>query len=41
MFNTDGAEGGRVTEAGSSEATSPANTVDDGAAGADEALVSS
>lgn len=38
MFSTDGAGGGRVTEAGSSEATSPANTVDDGAAGGDEAV---
>ena len=39
MFNTDGAEGGRVTEAGSSVATSPANTVDDGAAtGGDETI---
>ena len=39
MFNTDGAGGGgRVTEAGSSEATSPANTVDDGTAGGDEAV---
>ncbi len=38
MFNLDGAEGGRVMEAGSSEATSPANTVDDGTAGGDEAV---
>ena len=38
MFKTDGADGGRVTEAGSSEATSPANTVYDGAAGGDEAV---
>ena len=43
MFNTeDGTEGGgRVMEAGSSEATSPANTVDEGttaAAGADETV---
>ena len=37
MFNTDGAAGGRVTEAGSSEATSPANTADDGTTGGDEA----
>lgn len=36
MFNTGGAGGGRVTEAGSSEATSPANTVDDGAVGGEE-----
>ena len=39
MFNTDGAGGiGRVTEAGSSEATSPANTADDGTTGGDEAV---
>ena len=38
MFSTNGAEGGRVTEAGSSEATSPANTADDGAAAGDEAV---
>ncbi len=38
MFSTDGAGGGRVTEAGSSEATSPANTADDGAAGGDEGV---
>ena len=38
MFNTNGAEGGRVTEAGSSEATSPANTADDGTAGGDDAV---
>ena len=38
MFNTNGAGGSRVTEAGSSEATSPANTVDDGATGGDEAV---
>ena len=38
MFEKDEAEGGRVTEAGSSEATSPANTVYDGAAGGDEAV---
>ena len=38
MFNTGSAEPGRVTEAGSSEATSPANTVDDGAAGGDEVM---
>lgn len=37
MFSTDSAAGGRVTEAGSSEATSPANTAD-GAAGGDEAM---
>ena len=38
MFNTDAAGGGRVTEAGSSEATSPANTADDGMNGAEEAV---
>lgn len=38
MFSTNGVEGGRVMEAGSSEATSPANTADDGAAGGDEAV---
>ena len=38
MFNTDGAAEGRVTEAGSSEATSPANTADDGYAGEDEVM---
>ena len=39
MFNTDGTGGvGRVTEAGSSEATSPANTVEDGTTGGDEAV---
>ena len=37
MFSTDGA-GGRVTDAGSSEATSPANTAEDGAAGGEEAV---
>lgn len=35
MFSTDGA-GARVTDAGSSEATSPANTAYDGATGGDE-----
>ena len=38
MFSTDGTGGGRVTEAGSSEATSPANTVDEGTTGGDEAV---
>lgn len=38
MFSTDRAGGGRVTEAGSSEATSPTNTADDGAAGGDEGV---
>lgn len=38
MFNTDGAGVGRVTEAGSSEATSPANTVYDGTNGGEEAV---
>ena len=38
MFNTNRAEGGRVTEAGSSEATSPANTADDGAIGGEDAV---
>lgn len=38
MFNTDGVGGGRVTDAASSEATSPANTADDGIAGGDEAV---
>ena len=38
MFNTDGAGGSRVTEAGSSEATSPANTADDGTTGGDDAM---
>ena len=38
MFITKGAQRGRVTEAGSSEATSPANTADDGTAGGEEAV---
>lgn len=38
MFSSNGTEAGRVTEAGSSEATSPANTADDGAAAGDEAV---
>lgn len=38
MFSTDGAERGRVIEADSSEATSPANTADDGTAVGGDAL---
>ena len=38
MFNTDRAGGSRVTEAGSSEATSPANTADDGTTGGEDAV---
>ena len=38
MFNTDGAGASRVTEAGSSEATSPANTADDGTTGGEDAV---
>lgn len=41
MFSTDDGAGGRVTEAGSSEATSPANTVYDGATGGDEVVFGS